>query len=235
MILALMKRKGTTHGASSDPSAKEPSPIAEVSMNYAVRLMHTLRWVGIAGVILAGTSARGEQSEFANPAAREALVLCRAADGVPLSERAKILASGLARAERAVQEAPQDADAHFAVFCNLGKRLQIEQHTLWLLSGLNELNRARRELDVALELAPDYPAAVAAKGEMLAELPRFLGGDAREGERLLRRAVGLAPDDPHIRVMLASLLRATGQPEEARMHAAVALHSEHRRSSELTP
>ena len=190
-------------------------------MNYAERLMHTLRWVGIAGVILGGTSARG--SEIANPAAREALVLCQAADGVPLSDRPKILASGLERAEKAVQEAPQDAGAHFAVFCNLGKRLQIEQHRLWLLAGLNELNRARRELDIALELAPDYPAAVAAKGEMLAELPRFLGGDAQEGERLLRRAVGLAPDDPHIRVMLASLLRAT-QPEEARNHAAVALH-----------
>lgn len=164
------------------------------------------------------------QSEIANPAAREALVLCRAADGVPLSDRAKILASGLERAEKAVQEAPQDAGAHFAVFCNLGKRLQIEQHRLWLLAGLNELNRARRELDVALELAPDYPAALAAKGEMLAELPRFLGGDAQEGERLLRRAVGLAPDDAHIRIMLASLLHATGQLEEARMHAAVALH-----------
>jgi tetratricopeptide (TPR) repeat protein len=192
-------------------------------MNDAAPLMHTLRWVGIAGVILGGTSARAHQSEIANPAAREALVLCRAADGVPLSDRAKILANGLERAEKAEQEAPQDASAHFAVFCNLGKRLQLEQHTLWLLAGLNELNRARRELDVALELAPDYPAAVAAKGEMLAELPRFLGGDPREGERLLRRAVGLAPDDPQIRVMLATLLHARGQPEEARMHAAVAL------------
>ena len=76
MILALMKRKGTIHGASSDlASAEEPSSFAEVSMNYAVRLMHPLRWVGIAGVILGGTSARGHQSEIANPAAREALVL----------------------------------------------------------------------------------------------------------------------------------------------------------------
>lgn len=46
---------------------------------------------------------------------------------------------------------------------------------------------------------------------------------SRKGERLLRRAVGLAPDDPQIRVMLANLLHARGQPEEARMHAAVAL------------
>jgi len=107
--------------------------------------------------------------------------------------------------------AAQDANAHFAFFRNLGKRLQIEQHRLWLLAGLNELNRSRRELHVALQLAPDYPAAVAAKGAMVAELPRFLGGDT-EGERLLRRAVGLAPDDPHIRVVLPNPLHAMGQP-----------------------
>ena len=44
---------------------RNPRPFPRCSMNYAVRLMHTLRWVGIAGVILGGTSARG--SEIANP------------------------------------------------------------------------------------------------------------------------------------------------------------------------
>ena len=159
-------------------------------MNYAVRLMHTLRWVGIAGVILGGTSARG--SEIANPAAREALVLSERLMGCLLGPREDIGQRPRAR-RKSRAGGTQDASAHFAVFCNLGKRLQIEQHRLWLLAGLNELNRARRELDVALELAPEYPAALAAKGEILAELPRFLGGDAREGGASLRRAVGLAP------------------------------------------
>jgi len=185
--------------------------------------MQTIRRIVIGALLLCAPQARGQQLEPASTEAHEALVLCRAADGVPISERSTVLASGLDRAEKAVNAAPQDAVAHFAVFCNLGKRIQIEQHTLWLLAGLSDLNRARRELDVALTLVPDYAAALAAKGEMLAELPGFLGGDPQEGERLLRRAVALDPDDPHKRIMLANLLRTTGQREEARTHALAAL------------
>jgi hypothetical protein len=122
-----------------------------------------------------------------------------------------------------VRRARLDAVAHFAVFCNLGKRMQIEQHKLWLLTGVSELNRARRELDVALTLAPDFAGALAAKGEMLVELPGFLGGDPQEGERLLCRAIVLDPDEAQTRIMLASLLKATGRRDEARTHAAVAL------------
>src|SRR5262249_7289823 len=57
---------------------------------------------------------------------------------------------------------------------------------------------------------------------MLVELPRFFGGDPREGERLLRRAVALDPDDPQMRLMLASVLRVAGQREQALPHASIA-------------
>ena len=43
---------------------------------------------------------------------------------------------------------------------------------------------------------------------MLLELPRLFGGDPREGERLLRRAVALDPDDPRMRLMLANVAQA---------------------------
>jgi cytochrome c-type biogenesis protein CcmH/NrfG len=81
----------------------------------------------------------------------------------------------------------------------------------------------RKEIDIALALAPDYPAALAAKGEMLVELPRLFGGDPREGERLLRRAVALDPDDPRLRLMLANILQVTGERDEALAHAAIAM------------
>jgi tetratricopeptide (TPR) repeat protein len=192
-------------------------------MNRVERLVHTIRWVGIGALLLGSTSASGDPLETAGPTAREALALCRAADELPPAERSTLLATGLERAEQAVQAAPEDAAAHFAVFCNLGKRMQIERRTLWLLTALSDLKRARRELDAALELAPDFAGALAAKGEMLTELPGFLGGDTEEGERLLRRAVALDPDEPHMRIMLARLLQTTGKRDEARMNAAVAL------------
>jgi hypothetical protein len=157
--------------------------------------------------VLCAAPAGGGQVEPLSASAHEALVLCHAAEEVPVGERIPMFTDGLERAEHAVRIAPHDAVAHFAVFCNLGKRLQLQGRESGWLSGLRELRRARRELDTALALAPDYPAALAAKGKMLSELPRWLGGDEEEGERLLRRAVALQPDDPQLRNILATAQR----------------------------
>jgi hypothetical protein len=115
-----------------------------------------------------------------------------------------VLARGLERAEEAVRTDPEDAAAHLAVFCNLGKRLQVMPRGSGLFAALAALGRARKEIDTALTLVPDYSAALAAKGQMLLELPRLLGGDAREGERLLRRAAEIDPDNRRIGDMLAN-------------------------------
>ncbi|HJW68748.1 MAG TPA: tetratricopeptide repeat protein [Candidatus Binatia bacterium] len=136
-----------------------------------------------------------------------------------------MLTRGLARAEEAVRADPQDPVAHFAVFCNLGKRLrlQMKQRGAGLFSTLGALRRVQKEIDIALALSPDYAAALAAKGEMLVEMPRLFGGDPREGERLLRRAVALDPGDPRMRLMLANVLRVAGERDQALAHAAIAL------------
>jgi hypothetical protein len=76
---------------------------------------------------------------------------------------------------------------------------------------MSDIRRAKRELDVALTLAPEYPAALAAKGAMLMELPWFLGGDRNEGERLPQRAVALDPDDPQVRTMLTRTVVGSGR------------------------
>lgn len=126
-----------------------------------------------------------------SPRAHEALTLCEAATlEADREARSALLDRGLAAAEEAVEADGGDAAAHFAVFCNLGRRLQL--HPIGLRT-LFDIRRVRREIDRTLELAPSAPGVLTAKGEMLLELPRVLGGDAAEGERLIRRALELAP------------------------------------------
>jgi hypothetical protein len=177
----------------------------------------------VAALALCAAAAEGGQPQPASTAAREALELCNQADEIPVAERLAVLARGLDRAEEAVRADSKDAVAHFAVFCNLGKRLEVKRQSGGLFSTLGDLGRLQQEIDIALELSPDYAAALAAKGEMLVELPRLLGGDPQEGERLLRRAVALLPDDPRMHLMLANVFKSFGERDQALAHAAIAV------------
>lgn len=145
--------------------------------------------------------------------ANEALTLCRLAEGAQESERFELLTSGLEVSEAAVRADTADALAHFAVFCNLGRRVQAAG--LSLVRSL-EIFRALRALDRAVELAPEDPDVVTAKGALLVSLPRLLGGDADEGEQWLRRALAADPHHCVARWYLADVLARRGGDAEAR-------------------
>lgn len=127
-----------------------------------------------------------------SPTAVRALELCRGADQLPDGERNGALERGLSMAEQAVDTNACDAAAHVAVACNLGKLLEARGFGIGQLS---ELRRLQRELDIALSLAPQDADALAAKGALLVRLPTVFGGNARQGETLLRKA--LASDPMH--------------------------------------
>lgn len=128
--------------------------------------------------------------------AQEALFLCHGADGLAGVEKEDALEHGLGLAERAVALDDDSPEAHFAVFCTLGK---LVEHWGVGLRTLRVIGRARGELDRTLELAPDYVDALVAKAEMLSRLPRWLGGDSEEAERLRSRARVLRPENPAVR------------------------------------
>lgn len=153
--------------------------------------------VAAALLMLAVSTAGAQEAETA--LAADALAACRRADDLTAADRVASLERGLALAERAVEARPDDAVAHFAVFCNLGKRIQLEGLSARLLG---DVRRLRRHIDEAVELAPDWADALAGKGAFLVALPGLFGGDRDEGERLLRRAVELDPTNLEARSLL---------------------------------
>jgi hypothetical protein len=185
MLLAMRKKRGRAH--------------------VTMALKHTV----LATLALAAASVPMVTAQETETAAREALALCRSADGLPAAERQTRLEQGLALAERGVAARPEDPVAHFAAFCNRGKRLELVGLSPRVLG---EVRRARRELERTLELAPEWPDALAAKGALLLALPGLLGGDRTEGEQLLRRAVALDPTNRQARERLGQSLHVDAAP-----------------------
>ena len=68
---------------------------------------------------------------------------------------------GQALAERAVALDEQYADAHFALFCNLGEQLRLDGEAMTSVFGFP---RMMNELDRTLELNPGHLDALSAKG-----------------------------------------------------------------------
>jgi hypothetical protein len=172
----------------------------------------------IAGMLLSGSAAlaeihSGAPGEPARGAAATALALCCEADQLSGAERQRVLMRGLELAQDAAAADPSDAQAHFALFCNLGKQVQLRALGLRDLGAIGHL---RHELDTALALAPDDGGALTAKGAMLLALPWFLGGDVRRGEDLLRTALIKDPTNAAARRYLTEALRSRGADDEAR-------------------
>lgn len=139
--------------------------------------------------------------------AKESLISCDQADELSGAAQLAALRRGLQLADAAIAADDHDAKAHFAAFCNIGKRLRVDGVGF---STWTNYRRLRRELDATLALAPDDPDALAGKGALLLHLPRVLGGDAVEGERLLRRALEIEPDNHAARRYLAEMLEDRG-------------------------
>lgn len=169
-------------------------------------------------VAFVASPVRAEKLVFARDGsggalAREAVAACLDAAKVSNDEqRTAMLERGLQAAERAVAANERDAKAHFAVFCNLGRKLEGDGASL---AGVANVKRLRGEIDRALALEPGFVDALTAKGAFLVKLPGLLGGDEDEGERLIRRAVELAPNHPPARLELAKALVEKGDEKAA--------------------
>jgi hypothetical protein len=188
-------------------------PFEEADMDSAARFRSkttrsswrrcSIRRSTTCGLMMAAAMTAVSSVSAQEPAAlaASALAVCAQADRLTGEARWTRLSEGLALAEDAVKEDSYSAQAHFAVFCNLGK----QSRETSLFHQALVIPRLRAELDAAMALAPDDPDILTAKGAFLIELPGFLGGDAERGRALLRAVVA---KDPSHRAAQRYLTRA---------------------------
>jgi tetratricopeptide (TPR) repeat protein len=181
------------------------------------------RRIGLAAVVAAGLLSglapgptRAQQAVYASEGrdsaaaltARALECLRRGEAGATAEAKKAAYREGLALARQAIAADERNADAHFAAFANNGRILLLEGVTANPIS----LMRASRDLDRALELNPNHPDAVAAKGGLYRQLPWVLGGDLHKAEEYLRRAIELDPKTILPRIELAATYRDLGEP-----------------------
>jgi tetratricopeptide (TPR) repeat protein len=174
---------------------------------------------GLLALIAAAAPAVG--ADNCADLARRALAECEAGrQATARMERQAHFERGQALGEQAVAADDASADAHFALFCNLGELMRLDGENL---SQVFQLRRLMAELDRTLELDPNHVDAMAAKGTLLVRLPRLLGGDSVKGEAMLRQVLLRDPNAFTTRLALANVCEARGDRQEALAFAARAL------------
>lgn len=117
-------------------------------------------------------------------------------------EREALYERALADAERAVDLAPNDAEAHFELSRALGRTAQFRG----VLQSLNLAARTSDALDRALELDPDHAGAWHARGLWHVEVPWLAGGRGGLVEPAFERAIEIEPGVIGHRVAYAGVL-----------------------------
>jgi hypothetical protein len=171
-------------------------------------------------LIVAITIGAGVVAARANDVSSEraaaALAACNETEHLPNADRQKKIAyieHVVEMGEAAVAADEKDSRAHLALFCALGKQVELAGLS-WRVFG--RVQRVRSEAERTVELAPRDPDALVAKGELLRRLPAPLGGDRAEGLALLKRAVAIKPNHVAGRIFLARALADDKMPEARR-------------------
>jgi tetratricopeptide (TPR) repeat protein len=210
---------GTRHGANEGRSIPR------------TRRQDTSNLIRLAALLILAIQIPAGPSRAADPvgteASRAALATCHSGQAAADRESTDLLALSLEQADRAIAADDHDALAYFARFCALGEQARRSGASL---SSLVKLWAIRDAVDRTLVLAPDFSDALYGKGAFLCSVPRLLGGDPDEGERLVRRALEVDPEFVGARLFLAQRLFDRGDRAGAAAQATRALEAAERKN-----
>src|SRR5438477_11653562 len=127
-------------------------------------------------------------------------------------EKLAAYARGRELGRRAVELAPRNHDAHLWYAINTARWGQ----TKGVLRSLFLLPTVREEIETILALNPQSARGRALAGNVLMEVPGFVGGDRTRAEKQFRWGIEADPHFTGLRVDLARLLIAGGRDDEAR-------------------
>jgi tetratricopeptide (TPR) repeat protein len=181
---------------------------------HEVIMMHRIFFIIFAGLVLFWLGVGGVLGE------ESPQVLTRQAmDECQEGRRAKKeivrfthYEQGRALAEQAVKLDKDSADAHFALFCNIGESMRAKGEVVY---SILEYKRMMDALDQTLLLDPHHVDARSAKGTILIEVPWILGGDPKKGEAILRQVIQDDPGAINARMVVARSCAERGEHEEA--------------------
>ena len=126
-------------------------------------------------------------------------------------------------AKRALQAEERNAQGHFLCAAALGSAERLKG----IANAGLVLGEIKQHVRRAIELDPAHAQALQMMGGLYAELPWLLGGNEREAESYLRRAIEADERYTNAHLILARLLIKQGRAGEARAHLKAVLHVEH--------
>ncbi len=141
------------------------------------------------------------------------------------SQRLETYEAGAKAAKQAYELDDSNADAHFLHAVNLGSAEQLRGVT----NAAMVVGEIKRCAQRTIELNPRHAQALQFMGGLLIDLPWFLGGDEKQAQQYLERAVAADTSYTKAHLLLAKLYKKQSRLDEARTHLEAVVRAEHPR------
>jgi tetratricopeptide (TPR) repeat protein len=124
--------------------------------------------------------------------------------------------------KRAVELDPRNPEAHFWYAINTARWGQ----TKGIVRSLFLLPTVQEEIQIILDLDPQFTAVYALAGHVFSEVPGLLGGDLNKAEEMFRKGLEQDPQFTAMRVGLGKTLLKLGRLAEAKHEFQAALNEQ---------